>query len=119
MIYEGTEWLTAHQVASRAGVAVGSVRRWKAQRKLFSIWLAGRSVYPAYAFDRVRQWRPLAVVAEVLSAAPEWAPGYTAAFFESTSSFLGGRRPREILSLDPRRAIAAAKFALDTERHPG
>ena len=116
-IFEGTQWLTAVEVASLANVGVATVKRWKQDRRVFAVSQAGREVYPRYAFDA--RFRPLAAVYEVLTVLADSSEMSVAAWFESTSSFLRGKRPRELAASAPDQVKAAAKNSLDLEKYPG
>lgn len=116
-ILEGTEWLAAAEVASRAAVRVATIEQWRAERKVFAINHDGCDLYPRYAFDV--QMRPLALVSEVLAILVDSSAMSVAAWFESTSSFLRGKRPRELAAEAPDQVKAAAANSLELQRYPG
>ena len=116
-ILDGTNWLSGEEVATQAGVGVATIERWKEERKVFAINHEGRELYPRYAFDE--QLRPLAVIDEVLTIFVDSSAMSVAAWFESTSSFLRGKRPRELAANAPDQVKAAAANSLELERHPG
>ena len=62
--------------------------------------------HPRYAFDELLDPHP--VVAEVLATLAGYSPYRLAAWFESSNGYLGGKRPREQLLLDPHAVVAAA-----------
>lgn len=107
-VLHGTQWLTAFEVEELV--------QWEAQGLIFAIARDGEHLFPRYALgDDVR---PLRVVADILVVLKEYSSEHVASWFESTSKFLGGRRPREIVAKDPQRVLAAARYAIDTERYP-
>ena len=113
-IYKGTEWLTAVQVgvlfarqSGRASVnPSAAASRWKNSGAIFAIEFDGRDRYPQYAFGL--DFRPLREMAEIINIMKPAEPLKLAAWFESTSSFLGGHRPREVIGHDARRVVDAA-----------
>jgi hypothetical protein len=107
-IWAGTHWLSAEEIEVRAPLASTSVlERWEAEGQIFSLERSGRKVYPLYAFDA--DFRPLAAIEAVLRILGWPGPRAAATFFESTSSFLAGRRPREIVGAQPELVIAKAR----------
>ena len=113
-IYSGTPWLTAEQIGTQGkhGTAnpAAAAHRWKANGQLFAIRRDGRDMYPRYALGD--DFTPLPVVKRVLKTLVDHDPLRVAAWFESTSSFLGGKRPRELLASKPERALQAAQDAV-------
>ncbi len=63
--------------------------------------------YPRYAFEL--DWRPLPAMKDVISTFAATDPMRLAAWFESTSSFLGGRRPREVIAEDGSKVLEAVR----------
>lgn len=118
-ILQGTEWLTAEQVGREYGRLNGNpapanaaavASRWKKQSELFAIPYKSRDWYPKYAFGL--EFRPLPVVRKILAQLSGLDPWSVAAWFDSTSSFLGGQRPREVIAQDGLRVLAAARDRL-------
>lgn len=117
ILVSGDGWLTAVEVGELAhlgaGNPVATVNRWKKDRKVFAIQRDGRDYFPRYALGP--DFRPLPAVAAVLKILPWQSGERLAAWFESTSSFLGGKRPREVLSSDPKWVARAAQDAVEAE----
>ena len=118
-ILQGTEWLTAEQVGREYGRLNGNpapanaaavASRWKNQNELFAIAYKNRDWYPKYAFGL--DFRPLPIMRDILALLSSLDPWSVAAWFESTSSFLGGQRPREVIARDGARVLAAARDRL-------
>ena len=69
--------------------------------------------FPGYSLDPHAGYRPLkpvAVVLKILSGSKDdWALAY---WFASDNSFLGGKRPQDLLAEHPERVIAAAEDEL-------
>ncbi|CAN7652227.1 hypothetical protein [Caballeronia sp. 15715] len=110
-VLSGTEWLTAQEVGQRQNPdatnqhAVAS--RWKKEGKVFFIEHKGVTLYPKYIFDEFGN--PVSEVAEVLKIFQGYRPFRIASWFESTSSMLRGKRPREVLGTDPKAVVEAAR----------
>lgn len=113
-IYSGTPWLTAEQIGTlgKHGTAnpAAAAHRWKANEQLFAIRRDGRDMYPRYALGDA--FTPLPVIKRVLKTLVGHDPLRVAGWFESTSSFLGGKRPRELIASKPERVVLAAQDAV-------
>ncbi len=113
-IYSGTPWLTAEQIGTlgKHGTAnpAAAAHRWKANDQLFAIRRDGRDKYPRYTLGD--DFTPLPVVKRVLKTLVNHDPLRLAGWFESTSSFLGGKRPRELIASKPERVVLAAQDAV-------
>ena len=113
-VYKGTQWLTAAQVgelfarqSGRPSVNLAAAAsRWKNSGAIFAIEFEGRDRYPQYAFGL--DFRPLPEMAEIISIMKPMEALRLAAWFESTSSVLGGQRPREVIGHDASRVVDAA-----------
>ena len=79
---------------------------------MFVIRRDGRDLYPRYALSD--DFKPLPVIKQVLTLLKGWDGLRVASWFESTSSFLGGKRPREVVALNAQSVIDAAR---DTMMH--
>lgn len=122
-VYAGTQWLTAADIGTQLGNLSGKppanlsaqASRWKTLREVFAIEHDGKDRYPRYAFGI--DWRPLPVLKEVIATFAPTDPMRLAAWFESTSSFLGGRRPRELIAEDGAKVLDAVRdLRLQQER---
>jgi len=97
-IMAGTSW---------RAVEDSQVALWIRTRCLFAIDVDGQEFVPAYAFDNAGQ--PLPALSVVLSILAAKSPIQVAGWFESTSSILRGRRPRELVADEPAAVISAAR----------
>ncbi len=113
-IIEGNEWLSAARIADLAGFSPSNPsaqpNRWKLAGKIFAISLRGADHYPAYALDPEAGYRPLPVMAEVLSLLSQrhgdaWE---IARWFLSPHPGLGGGRPCDCLRERGDAVLAAA-----------
>lgn len=110
-VMKGTTWLTADDVSSgmgSEGLKTGlTVDDLLAESSVFAIEGAPGLLFPAYAFDTHGQ--PLPAMKKILEALNDCSAVSIACWFESTSSQLGGKRPRELLQLDPAAVVIAAQ----------
>jgi hypothetical protein len=112
-IYQGTPWLSAKQIGlwGKHGKANPSAaaHRWKTNGQLFALRRDGRNMYPQYALRS--DFTPHPVIKQILATLPHLGGVQLAGWFESTSAFLGGRRPRELVAQHPERVLLAAQDA--------
>lgn len=110
-VLSGTEWLKTKEVGERAAPHAGNkhsqVSRWQQAGKIFAIERAGVKYYPNYIFDSLGN--PIPEVQELLTVFKDYTPFRIASWFESTSSILNAKRPREVIGTDPQAVVAAAK----------
>lgn len=113
-IYRGTDWLTATEVGISLGQFSGSTpvnpaataNRWRRKGEVFAIRYEGKNRYPRYAFGA--DLRPVPAIRIVLKLFPRIDPWRLAAWFESASSYLGGKKPREMLQQGRDQEVIAA-----------
>ncbi|WP_310462228.1 hypothetical protein [Sphaerotilus sp.] len=110
-ILNGTAWLTSREVGVRADPEAANPHslpsRWLSQGRVFAIEHRGQKVFPDYAFDLLGQ--PIAELREVLKILDGHSPLRIASWFESSSSRLAGRKPRELLATEPASVMEAAR----------
>ena len=120
-VRSGTEWLTAAEVAKYAGLGlanpIATVGRWKQQRRIFALHTGGKDYYPRYALGT--DFHPLPVIKDVLAVLPFHDPDLLAAWFDSTSRFLGGKRPRELVANAPDQVLACARHMIEVQENHG
>ena len=109
-VLSGTTWLTSKEVSEQTDPAAKNkhalAHRLLSQRRVFAINRRNQNEFPRYQFDPLGQ--PIDAVARVLEIFQGYTPFRIASWFESTSSELGGRRPREVLADNPSAVVAAA-----------
>jgi hypothetical protein len=97
----------------RGAASESSTRTWLTRRRhghdLFSVTLEAATLVPAFQLDEAGE--PVAGMRPVLVALDDagiegWA---TWTWFRSTSGWLGGRRPVDLLGTEPERVAAAAQ----------
>lgn len=109
-VLNGTDWLTSKDVGARADPSAKNkhslASRWLKENRVFAIYRRGQNEFPEYQFDPLGQ--PIDAVGKVLEIFTGYSPFRVAAWFESASSELDARRPRELISEDPSAVIDAA-----------
>lgn len=113
-VLESGDWLTAAEVAQLAGLSSrnpsAQPNKWKKQGLIFAIPHNGVDYFPGYGLDRDAGFRPLKAMAKVILAFSGRKDGWGMAYwFRSDNSFLGGKRPQDLLATAPERVIAAAQ----------
>lgn len=118
-LINGATWLTGRAVGNKhnpdAALPRAVAIRWKQERRIFSVELAGQTLYPGYIFDE--RGNPIPEVAEILRLFIDYSPLRIASWFESTSSMLHGKRPRERLATDPAAVVEAARDHVEGSVH--
>jgi hypothetical protein len=116
-IQQSTEWLTAAQIANLADLGsanpIATVGRWKRQGRIFALRRDGKDYYPRYALGS--DFCPLPVVKEVMKVLTDYDPELLASWFDSSSRFLGGRRPREIMAVEPATVLKSARHQIEVQ----
>lgn len=113
-VLESGDWLTAAQIAEMAGFSNNNPsaqpNKWKKDGLIFAVRHRGADYFPGYALDPKTSYRPLKSLAAVLEvfggSKDDWGLAY---WFASENSFLGGKRPQDLLAEQPDRVIAAAE----------
>ena len=116
-IRHSTEWLTSAEIADLEALEPGTVSRWKQQGRIYALRHGGKDYYPKYALGP--DFRPLPVIKEILAVLSGYDPELLAGWFDSTSRFLRGRRPRELVATEPAKVLAAARNMIEVQVHHG
>ncbi|ODV41866.1 XRE family transcriptional regulator [Cupriavidus sp. UYMMa02A] len=121
-VLEGADWLTAAKLAELAGLSPTNPstqpNKWKRQRQIFAIHHNGIDYFPGYGLEPEAGWRPRKTLKSVLEVFGDDKDGWGLAYwFLSANSFLGGRRPQDVLAVDPEQVIAAAKDEVEGVVH--
>ncbi len=109
-----TSWLTAFQVAELAQFSTSNpskqVNEWKEKGTVFSIHDDGIEYYPSYSLDQQNNYKPLEILAAILKVFGDTKSGWGLAYwFWSPNSYLGSKRPQDILTEDPAAVLFAAR----------
>lgn len=113
-VLESGDWLTAAQIAEMAGFSASNPNaqpnKWKKDGQIFTVRHRGVDYFPGYALDPSTEYRPAKGLARVLSVLRGQKDGWGFAYwFASANSFLGGKRPQDLLISKPERVLAAAE----------
>jgi hypothetical protein len=105
--------LTSAEVAeaanSKASNRASLANRWREERKVFAIRVGDQQLYPAFQFNE--DGRPVAAIAKALEhlGGAKLSDWQIALWFTSSTGWLGGRRPVDLLSDEPETVVAAAE----------
>lgn len=120
-VLESGDWLTAAQIAEVAGFSANNPsaqpNKWKKEGLIFAIRHRGIDYFPSYALDPAVGYRPVKALAKVLSVLSEKDDWGLAYWFASINSFLGGKRPQDMIAKQPERVLAAAEDELAGALH--
>lgn len=121
-VLESADWLTAAQVTELAGLSASNPstqpNKWKRQKQIFAITHNGVDYFPGYGLDPNTGYRPRKALKPVLDVFGEHKDGWGLAYwFLSANSFLGGKRPQDVLASEPERVIAAAEDEVKEVNH--
>lgn len=113
-VLESGDWLSAGDIANLAEFTSrnpsSQPNKWKREGRIFAIRHNGSDYFPIYALDKATGYRPLPAMAEVLQVFDGKKDGWGLAYwFASVNSFLGGKRPQDLLVAAPARVVAAAE----------
>jgi len=112
-VLEGADWLTANQVAQLAGLSASNPstqpNKWKRQRQIFAIHHNGVDYFPGYALDPATGYRPRKSLKPILEVFGDEKDGWgIAGWFLALNSFLGARKPQDLLASEPQKVLDAA-----------
>ena len=119
-IQADAEWLDASSLSEYAGFEnknrSAGPNTWKRRNKIFAISHKGKNLYPRYCLDEAYQ--PLGVVKEILDIFDNSKSGWSLAFWFGTgNSWLGGAKPKDVLTGDKAQLLRAAQAAKDGIQH--
>ena len=121
-VLDSGDWLTAAEIAQLAGLSATNPstqpNKWKKQGQIFAIHHNGVDYFPDYGLDRSTNFRPLTAMARVIEVFAEHKDAWGMAYwFLSVNSFLGGKRPQDLLATAPDRVIDAARDEVQEIAH--
>lgn len=97
----------AQETRSSAKNTAAIASRWVAERKIFPVQFGRKVLYPKFQFV---DGSPSPAIARVIEQFPEHATGWDYAFFLTTpNTYIGGRKPIELLRTDPERLVSLAR----------
>jgi len=121
-VLKSGDWMTAAEIAGIAGFSASNPSaqpsKWKREKSIFAITHNGSDYFPSYGLNPDGGYRPVKALAAVLEAfgghKDAWGLAY---WFMSPNSFLGGRRPQDLLRTSPQQVIDAAHDELEGVVH--
>ncbi|NMP26234.1 hypothetical protein GW590_05020 [Rahnella sp. SAP-1] len=121
-VLDSGNWLTALELAELADLSLTNPsvqpNKWKKAGQIFAIRHRGIDYFPDYGLDKNTHYRPLKVMAQIIEIFSGQKDGWGMAFwFMSVNSFLGGKRPQDLLAVEPERVIAAARDEVEGVLH--
>ena len=108
------DFLQIKDLANYLGIQVeflsSAITEWEADHRIFSIDHEGCRSFPTYAFPSRSEASPIPALRDVLSILRPMKDGWGVSFwFISPNGWLGGKCPRDLLSIEPRLVISAAR----------
>lgn len=108
------DFLQVQDLADYLGIHVEvlspAIQEWEADQRIFSIVYESCRFFPAYAFPPQSGASPIPALRDVLSMLRPMKDGWGVSFwFISPNGWLGGKRPRDLLSTEPSLVISAAR----------
>ena len=101
--------LSSAEIAERAG---SQAKSWKQEGQIFSVSCRGEDSFPGYQFDG--KGKPLPVIARVLAVVgSKWRGWELALWFVSSTGWLNGRSPVELLHSEPDEVVQAAEREME------
>jgi len=112
-VLKSDEFLKASDISRLTAESVknpsGALNRWKKKHQIFAIERKGIDYYPLYALSREDGYKPYNEMREILKLLQAKTPWGVAFWFDSPNSYLGKRRPRELMGSDRQAVLLAAK----------
>ncbi|CDG52303.1 conserved hypothetical protein [Halomonas sp. A3H3] len=110
---ESGDWLTAAEILQLLGAHSCSdgfePTTWKSQGDIFTIVYNGTEYYPMFGLEKEAGYRPYSVMSKIIYIFKDDKDGWGMAFwFQSVNSYLGGKRPQDIIATAPDPIIDAA-----------
>jgi hypothetical protein len=121
-VLKSGDWMTANEIAKAAGFSTtnpsAQPSKWKREKSIFAITHNGIDYFPSYGLDPGTGYRPLKALSKVLRVFDGAKDAWGLAFwFMSPNSFLGAKRPQDLLAKAPEQIIEAARDELEGAVH--
>lgn len=113
-ILQSEDFVTAPSIVELASVSKLNLEaqpcEWKRNGEIFTITICGQDYFPLYALQPSDGFRPHEILKEIIELFDGVKDGWGIAFwFLSCNSYLGGRRPKDMLSADAFLVVEAAR----------
>jgi len=121
-ILDSGDYLRAAEIAKLAGYSEtnpsAQTSKWKRDKSIFAVEKDGVDYFPSFALNPERSYKPYSAVGAVLDVFQDTKSSWGLAFwFAGLNSFMGDRRPQDLLATKPDLVIAAAKDAMEGLQH--
>jgi hypothetical protein len=120
-VLSATSWFTQAELASLTGVPSldleVQMRAWKETKMIFSVLHERVELFPVYAFtdDRLQPLVGLQAIRMLLAGRKDdWGMAY---WFAGANGYLGGKRPQDVLRINPDEVLLAAEDELAGVTH--
>ena len=119
-IFADSSWLQAKELSEKAGFTSANPsagpNRWKQAGKIFAVQHNGKDYFPDYLLDE--GYRPLPIVKKIISLFGDKKTAWgLAIWFGFANSWLGGEKPKDLLTTQPERVLAAAQAEMEGGIH--
>lgn len=121
-VMESTRWLSeseiVHHSSFHGNSTVDRPSAWLNEGKIFLIHYDDGEYFPSYALDEQDGYRPIRAMSDVLKAFGSTKDSWgVACWFASVNSYLGGKRPQDLLATHPDQVVAAVYDELQGFTH--
>jgi hypothetical protein len=115
------DFRTADDLAKSFGKGsrwIEQLETWKQNREVFAIEDEGQELFPVYAFDPSRGFRPYWALTEVLGIfGNHWSAWAIAFWFAGVNGYLRGQCPKDLLPSDPMLVVQSAQYEANGIQH--
>ncbi|MFT3929281.1 MAG: hypothetical protein QM709_03185 [Spongiibacteraceae bacterium] len=111
-VLNGARWLTTSQISEMMMCTNPNrlLDEWKSSGRIFSIEHNGIEYFPAYGLDSGATCHPLQVIAKLITIFQARKTSWDIAIWcQFPNSFLAGKRPKDVLAVDPESVVDAAR----------
>ncbi|WP_166307834.1 integrase [Photorhabdus cinerea] len=120
LILSDSIWLTSMAISDGYGFKSSNKsagpNRWKNCNKIFAITVDGKDYFPQYALNE--DFKPLDIVKKIITLFGDKKTSWgLAVWFGSNNSWLGNKKPKEVLKTMPEQVLIAAKGELEKGVH--
>lgn len=116
-VLKSSQWLATEDLVKLEGFSSSDPAahpdNWVADGLIFALKIGGTDFFPLYALDPSRNYLPHKSLVEILRVFSQQRAGWGLSYwFTSANSFLGGKRPQDLLLTHSELVLAAAKDAV-------
>ena len=104
-ILGSADWFVADPVSAL------KLRYWIDSRYIFSIIHDGAEIIPWFALEK-NKCQPLPAMRQVIDVMRTYDSWHLAFWFDAANSYLDGRRPQNVIAIEPEKVLAAARHEM-------